>query len=377
MYLGSGGMRLIGVLVGAAIVTAAPAAAAPRVVVPRAVASGGRLAVRTHGLARPVRIQVRARGGDWHRLGRGVPRRPQLLRVRARGGDGTLTPVRRVRVRDLRLSAVGDVNLGDGPGDDIARHGPRYPWSRVGRRLRAADIAFGNLECAVSRRGTAYPKTFTFRGRPSSLPAVARYGGLDVVNLANNHAGDFGDGALLDTIRFARRAGLKPVGAGRNAARAYRPVIVRRLGLRVAFVGFSVIEPPDFRAGRHEPGTAWGFPSRVRHAVTVARRRADVVVATFHWGIEGDFHESPAQRALAQVALRAGATAVIGGHPHVLQPLRRLRHRVIAYSLGNFVFTPVRPGSDRTAILELRLSAGRVERSRLRHGTIAGTRPSV
>jgi poly-gamma-glutamate synthesis protein (capsule biosynthesis protein) len=101
------------------------------------------------------------------------------------------------------------------------------------------------------------------------------------------------------------------------------------------------------------------------------------VIATFHWGIEGDFHESPAQRALAHVALRSGASAVIGGHPHVLQPVRRLRHRVIAYSLGNFVFTPVRPGSGRTGILELRLGAHRVEGARLRRGRIVGTRPTV
>jgi poly-gamma-glutamate synthesis protein (capsule biosynthesis protein) len=143
----------------------------------------------------------------------------------------------------------------------------------------------------------------------------------------------------------------------------------------VAFVGFSTIEPFDFRAGLSEPGTAWGFEQRVRDGVHRARRHADVVVATFHWGIEGDFHESPQQRALARVALDSGATAVIGGHPHVLQPVKRLARRVIAYSLGNFVFFPVRPGSDRTALLDLRLGAGRVERTYLRHGRIVGTRP--
>ncbi|MEA2123793.1 MAG: hypothetical protein QOI80_575, partial [Solirubrobacteraceae bacterium] len=262
------------VLAGGCVLTsagraAAPAPTPPRVLTPGAVAAGGRLAVRAEGVALPARIQARGRSGTWRTLGQQrrsgtpaqvrVPRAPQVLHVRARGADGTLTPARRVRVRFLRLSAVGDVNLGDGPGYDIDRYGPRYPWSRVGRRLRAADIAFANLECAVSRRGRAVPKTFTFRGRPASLWAAANRGGLDVVNLANNHAGDFGDGALLDTLRSAHHDGIATVGAGVDAARAYRPVIVTRLGLRVAFVGYSVIEPFDFRAGRHEPGTAWGF----------------------------------------------------------------------------------------------------------------------
>lgn len=353
---------------------------------PRAVAPGGRLPVRTVGLLLPAQIELLDRG-RWRPVGRPIvrpeaprllraPPRPQGLRIRARGADGGLTPPRRVTVRPLILSAVGDVNFGDGPGTMIARFGPDYPWTSVGPLTSRADIAFANLECAVSLRGSPQAKKFVFRGRPSAVRAMRRRGGIDVVSLANNHAGDYGDTALLDTLRSVRDAGITPVGAGADAASAYRPRIIRRLGLRVAFVGFSTILPFDFRALGHDPGTAWGFPARVRGAVRRARRRADVVVAAFHWGIERATRESAAQRALARVALRAGATAVIGSHPHVLQPIRQVpRRRLVAYSLGNFVFSASSPTTARTGILEVSLARRGVVGSRLKRATIRAGRP--
>lgn len=349
------------------------------------VAVDGRATVLPRGLVRPVRVQER-RGAQWVDRGDPIvanggsvvlraPGQARTWKLRARGADGVATRAVSVRVRPLTLAAVGDVNLGDGPGAAIARFGAAYPWRSVGPTLRAADIAFGNLECAVSTRGQAQPKQYTFRGLPSALAAARQAGGLDVVNLANNHAGDFGTFALLDTLRHARAAGIVPVGAGATEAAAYRPAVVERLGLRVAFVGFSVILPFEFRAVGDHPGTAWGFPERITSAVRAAAREADVVVATFHWGTERDFRENAAQRSLARIALNAGATAVIGAHPHVLQPIRRPPGRLIAYSLGNFVFSANSAGTERTGILRLSLGAGRVLGYHVRPARIVASRP--
>jgi poly-gamma-glutamate capsule biosynthesis protein CapA/YwtB (metallophosphatase superfamily) len=356
----------------------------------REVAPGGRIVLsgsRAPADAR-VTLETQTPGGEWRaadtarsdaeggfRLSGRIAAAPGTVMIRARSTEeASSTPVA-VTVRPLRLSSVGDINLGDVPGAHIAAEGPRYPWKSVGRRLRSADIAFGNLECAVSRRGTPFEKLYNFRGTPAALRGLARHSGIDVLNLANNHAGDYGPVALLDTVRGIERLGMKAVGAGRNLRRALEPQVVERLGLRVAFVGFSEVAPVEFAAAAGRPGTAWATPEAVTQAVHRARRRADVVVATFHWGIEKAPYETGQQQALAAAAAAAGAQLVIGAHPHVLQPLSRQGAALVAYSLGNFVFGAVSEGTTATGILETDLTSEGVAKARWRPGEIAGGRP--
>lgn len=283
-----------------------------------------------------------------------------------------------MRTRPVLLAAVGDINLGDGPGALIEALGPRYPWTGTAPMLRGADIAFGNLECAVSTRGSPVPKQFNFRGRPSAVRAMAAYAGFDVLNLANNHAGDYGTQALLDTVATVRRVGMQAVGAGGSLASAAAPRTVERLGLRVGFVGFSNMLPTSFYAGPNRAGTQPATPELIQAGVRRARKTADIVVATFHWGVERSTTEAPRQVAFANTALAAGADAVIGAHPHVLQPIRRVgRRRLVAYSLGNFVFGASSPLTARTGILRLKLSAGGVEGHRLVPATIHASRPTL
>jgi poly-gamma-glutamate synthesis protein (capsule biosynthesis protein) len=109
--------------------------------------------------------------------------------------------------------------------------------------------------------------------------------------------------------------------------------------------------------------------------VRAARRSADVVVATFHWGIEKMPYETAEQAELARVAADAGAQLVIGAHPHVLQPLRRAGPALVAYSLGNFVFGAQSSETAATGVLETDLSAEGVIAARWRTGEISGGRP--
>jgi hypothetical protein len=373
---------------------AAPAAAAPALELraPSVLATGLPISLRGGGAAagEGVRIEVRL-DGRWRRLAGVRARadgrfaravRPHRVRgryvLRAVAASGLASRRVRVRARPVALAAVGDVNLGDGPGDLIAAYGPRYPWTGTARVLRSADVAFGNLECAVSTRGAPVPKQFNFRGNPAALGAMAGFAGFDVLNLANNHTGDYGTQALLDTVSNVRRFGMKAVGAGGSLASASEPRVVTRLGLRIAFVGFSNILPAEFYAGPNKAGTQPATPELIASGVRRAKRRADVVIATFHWGVERSMTEDPRQVAFAQIALGAGADAVIGAHPHVLQPIRRVgRRRLVAYSLGNFVFGASSPGTTRTGILRVRLSAGGVEGYRLQPATIRAARPEL
>jgi hypothetical protein len=335
-----------------------------------------------------VRFEQRHEG-EWHPLGRDragqrgkASVRFKLTRhgsylVRAVDPRRGRSRLARIRSRYLTLAAVGDINLGDGPGAYMSRYGYRYPWRRVAPTLRAADIAFGNLECAVSRRGRPVPKQFNFRGRPAALRRVRRFAGFDVLNVANNHSGDYGRLAFLDTLRFTRGLGMTPVGGGVSRAHALQPRVVKRHGLRVAFVGFSDRLPLSFYATASRPGIAFAATPAIRRAVHRAKRRADVVVATFHWGDE--LHRTPnaRQHLFARTALRAGADAVIGAHPHVLQPRRRLGRKIVAYSLGNFVFSTGGGATSQTGILRLRLSGRGVEGMHLLRGHIAAAQPKL
>jgi poly-gamma-glutamate capsule biosynthesis protein CapA/YwtB (metallophosphatase superfamily) len=324
-------------------------------------------------------LESRGRGENWHSFGEGqadgrgnfairgrVLERPGPVQVRARAPGAASTDPIPLVVRPLRLAAVGDINL-DGA--------PANAWQRAGRALRKADISFGNLESTVSTRGTPYDKEYNFRAKPAALAGLAKHSGIDVLNLANNHTGDYGPRALVDTIDAVRKDGIKPVGAGTDVKHALRPRVVSRLGLRVAFVGFSEIAPIEFSAGTDRPGTAWANPSEIVAAVHAARRRADIVVATFHWGIERQTLETERQRQLADVAVKAGAQVVIGAHPHTLQPVRRQGGAIVAYSLGNFVFDAQSPETTTTGILQLDLTADGVTRARWRAAHISGGRP--
>jgi Bacterial capsule synthesis protein PGA_cap len=358
---------------------------------PPVVATGVDFRVRGSGAVAGERIRIEVRSGTrWRPLGAAAadaagrfadrvrPKRPRrMYALRAVGADGRLSAPIVVRSRHVTLAAVGDINLGNGPGLVMSQRGLRFPWTGVARALRRPDIAFGNLECAVSRRGSPVPKEFNFRGRPAALRVVARYAGFDVLNLANNHVGDYGRAALLDTVRHVRRLGMAAVGAGGSIASASAPRVVERLGLKVAFVGFSNILPTSFFAGTGRAGTQPATPDAIQSSVRRARRRADVVIATFHWGVERAPREDARQRAFAALALGAGATAVIGAHPHVLQPIRRSGRRLVAYSLGNFVFSAGSPGTTRTGILRLRLSTRGVEGSRLAPAVIESSRPRL
>jgi poly-gamma-glutamate synthesis protein (capsule biosynthesis protein) len=324
-------------------------------------------------------LESRGHGENWHSFGEGssdghgdfgikgrVLERPGRVEVRARvPGAATTSPIPIV-VRPLRLAAVGDINL-DGA--------PAGAWQGVGHALRSADISFGNLESAVSTRGAPFLKEYNFRAKPAALASLAHHSGIDVLNLANNHTGDYGGRALVDTINGVERQGMKAVGAGANLKRALAPQIVRRLGLRVAFVGFSEIAPIEFSAGADRPGTAWANPSEIVDAIRAARRKADIVVATFHWGIEKQTLETARQRQLADVAVGAGAQVVVGAHPHTLQPVRRQGGAIVAYSLGNFVFDGQSADTTTTGILQLDLTADGVTRASWRAGHIAGGRP--
>ena len=232
-------------------------------------------------------------------------------------------------------------------------------------------MATANLEGAVSTRGEAVAnKEFHFRGSPALLRSAHVAGGLDVVTVANNHSGDYGAAALLDTIRFAHAAGIQTVGGGANAAAALRPVIVKVGGLRIGFVGLSDVNPYGFNATANSPGTAKGGArhrqvGRARGAPRSGRRgRAGSTGAReLHPGPVGAparARRSSARRRRAGRARSAPARVRRG-------QLTGPHSSVVAWTLGNFVFPSGSPNTERTGILAVLLDRYGVRGWRVEH----------
>lgn len=261
------------------------------------------------------------------------------------GAEGADAP----RVRTLLF--VGDVMLSRGVGAKMKAVGDwTYPFQKIAETLRAADLTFGNLECPVSDVGRDLHHRFSFRADPKVIEGL-KYAGFRVVSVANNHIYDWDRPAVIDTVRRLRAAGILPVGAGANDLEAHYPVVVDLGGVKVAFLAFVSIKPEEAMAGIDLPGVAWLEPDRVLADIRFARPLADLVIVSLHWGVEYAKRPLTEQVELAHQMVDAGADLVVGGHPHVVQPIEKYHERWIVYSLGNFIFDQKSPGATHHGII--------------------------
>jgi Bacterial capsule synthesis protein PGA_cap len=257
----------------------------------------------------------------------------------------------------VRIGAVGDVN---------AFHSePECAYEYAGPVLGGMDVVFGQNERHYSDRTGLVPVVgfteITARDHARSL----QLGHFDVLSCASNHCLDLGPDVMLETIDVLEELGIAVIGAGADIARARRPAIVERDGLRIAFLAYCSVLRTDFEAGPesagaaplraythyrqtdYQPGTdpqILTFPYADDLAALIAdiedaKRQADVVAVSVHWGIHlvkgvlADY-----ERAVAHAAIDAGADVILGHGPHVLKGVEVYRGKPVFYSLGNFAF---------------------------------------
>lgn len=236
----------------------------------------------------------------------------------------------------VKLIFVGDIMLDDGPGKAIAAgRDPLAPFASI---LADADYRIGNLECPIATVGQPLEsKIHNFRAHPRVLSVLK--GRFDALAVSNNHSGDYGQAAFLETLDHLKSIGVASFGGGRNLTEAHAPLWIEKNGLRIAVLGYNEFKPRSFAAGPNWPGIAWSEDSHVVADIRAARAAgADVVIPFMHWGWERETTPTERQRKLARLMIDAGADAVVGGHPHVTQGTETYRGKPIIYSLGNFVF---------------------------------------
>ncbi|HWI41424.1 MAG TPA: CapA family protein [Verrucomicrobiae bacterium] len=236
------------------------------------------------------------------------------------------------------VTAVGDVMLGGSAAPTLKKKGHAHAFEGTERLLRGGDITVGNLEAPITGRGTKFNgKRFCFRTASSAAGALQK-AGFRVMTLANNHIMDYGADGLADTKKFLQVRFIASTGAGATLREAREPAVVEARGEKVAFLAYSLTQPVEFFAGAAKAGTAPGFAPFFTRDIARARLTADHVVVSFHWGDEGSGVPRTRQTEAARAAIDAGASAVIGHHPHVLQGIEFYRGAPILYSLGNFTF---------------------------------------
>ncbi|MEO6714065.1 MAG: CapA family protein [Mycobacteriales bacterium] len=241
----------------------------------------------------------------------------------------------------VTLAFAGDVHFEGALTNALARD-PAGVLAPIAPVLRKADVAVVNLETAITTRGTAAVKTYTYRAPGSAFTAL-RTAGIDAVSMANNHGLDFGSVGLVDSLAAANAAKFPIIGIGSNDAEAYRPYVATVRGQRIAVIAATQVIDRRYLTAWTATQTTAGLASakeveRLTLAVREARKTSDTVVVYLHWGIEGAQCPSAAQRTLADELVTAGADVIVGSHAHVLQGAGRSGTAFVAYGLGNFAF---------------------------------------
>ncbi len=267
----------------------------------------------------------------------------------------------------VTIAAVGDIMLGSTSINDtfLPPNDGADILKEMTPILSKADITFGNLEGPMLEGGTTSkcPPTskrcFAFRV-PTRYGKYLKDAGFDVLSLANNHAGDFGDYGRESTRKTLDALGIKYAGSDKSE---FAMTVVEAKGKRIAFIGFAhnslVPNVNDL--------------TFAKQLVEQAKKKADLVVVSFHGGAEGtDQQHVPSRTEIfageargnlplfARTVIDAGADLVLGHGPHVMRGMEIYKDRLICYSMGNFatygMFT-LRAETALTAIFEIKLAA--------------------
>jgi len=264
----------------------------------------------------------------------------------------------------MKMILTGDVNL-------MRVDDPAVPFARVADEFRAADVVFSNLECCLYEPPDHSVDNEGFFAAPEIGGETLTRAGIQAVGIANNV--NYGDAAILASVARLGALGIPSTGAGANRAVARAPAILERGGVRIGFLQrTSVYWPTNHEARERAPGvaviqghTAYHVPtSRIapgvpppnrpgvppvvvtwadakslqafRDDVAALRARADIVVASCHWGLGRDVLQYMTE--IAHAAIDAGADLVIGHGPHYVLPIEIYKGKPIYYGLGSFSF---------------------------------------
>lgn len=222
------------------------------------------------------------------------------------------------------LLATGDVMLGRAVNFKTLRlQNPIWSFEKTAETLKNTDFTFINLESPLVENCPITTEGMKFCADPKNIAGL-KFAGIDIANLANNHANNYGSEGIKTTLSLLKNANILTTGVS-------GPVFKESKGNHFAFLGYN-----DTGAGN--PMITPANKNKIGQELNDAKTKADVVVVAFHWGIEYTSQPTKRQQELAHWAIDSGANLVIGHHPHWIQPVEIYKGGIILYSLGNFIF---------------------------------------
>lgn len=239
---------------------------------------------------------------------------------------------------NILIGMAGDVMIGRLVDEYLKVVKPEHIWGDLLPWLKAADFNLINLEAALTTSPHIVPKVFNFKSDPKHVGSLVS-GSIHVVNLANNHVLDFSQEGLLETLTTLDKNGILHVGAGRHIKEAAQPAFIKRKEINVAIMGCTDNEP-DWSATEKEPGIFYlevGDIGAIRERLSEARKKADIVIVSLHWG--PNMRERPTRTFInfAHELIDNGADIIHGHSAHIFQGVEVYKNRLILYDTGDFV----------------------------------------
>lgn len=243
----------------------------------------------------------------------------------------------------VELIAVGDIMLSRHVGTKIRESKDNsLSFRKLSSLLSGADVTFANLESPFFDQGPPIKEGMVFKAEPETIEGL-KLAGIDLVSLANNHFGNQGRTGMLYTFSHLKNNGINYFGAGNNIEEAHTATLLESKGTRFVFLSYNEISPESYKAGTDKAGLSWISENeedlvKMENDIKKAKEKADFAVISFHWGTEYQVKPNSKQKTIAQRAINAGADIILAQHPHVVQGLSFINDKLVAYSLGNFIF---------------------------------------
>ncbi len=234
----------------------------------------------------------------------------------------------------VQITFCGDTYFGQkGQTDDLFF--PEVP-------LQNADLSIINLEGPFLENENYAPAKSSAIYSDSSWVNLLTQNSIQCVCLANNHIMDFGSHGLCNTLKILDRNNINYFGAGMNLNAAAKMKIINIKGKKVGIQGYSWYIIQSKNAGRDSAGTGPLDKSLIIENIVKNKHLVDLLIISFHFCYEFEQYPLPSQRSLCHSCIDAGADIIVGHHPHTMQGVEIYKNKVIAYSLGNFIFADIR-----------------------------------